>query len=394
MRRIKITRKIPVILLIMFILTLLIPLSVSAAEDDGNTESAEPSDIYSEQYKASGAGELKDSLPEDARDMLESYGLDPEDPGSFSGITTSGAFDIIVDFFTSGGKQPMAAAAATLAVILLCSMAEAFGSGVESKQLSGVFSYISVLAVAVAVLMPMMSTVTHAVSAIKGCSAFMFSFVPVYAGIVIASGKPLTAGGFQPLLLGATQVVSQLANYFLLPVTGMYLALNVSSAVAPGIKLTGFGEGIKKSLTWIISLVMTLFVGLLGIQTTIQSATDNISLKTAKFMAGSFVPVVGSAVGDTLGTVSSCLTLLKSSVGLYGVIALAVILLPVLLELILWRLTLTLTAAAADIFSLSKISELLKAADTVLSFLMVIVLCTALLFIISITVVIMAGGGI
>jgi stage III sporulation protein AE len=79
-------------------------------------------------------------------------------------------------------------------------------------------------------------------------------------------------------------------------------------------------------------------------------------------------------------------------VGIYGVIACAAVFLPILAELVLWRITFNITATVSDLMSVPKISSVLRSADTVLSVLIGIILLTAAMFIISLGVVLAAGG--
>lgn len=361
------------------------------ARADTDAESRQPADIYAEQYDASGADQLEEALPEETREWLESWGLDPSDPASASGLSVGNAWEMIKSFVTEGGQKPLAASAAAAAVILLCALFSGAGSGLRGQEMEGTFSYVSTLAVGGIVLPPMLTAITGTISAIQGCSVFMLAFVPVYAAILISAGKPLTAAGFQPLLLGASQVVGQAAAFILTPLTGVYLSVSMASAVAPGLKTEGLCEGVRKAATWILSLTMTLFTGLLGIQTAIQGSADSLAMKTSRFLAGTFVPVVGASVSEALGTVQSCLGVLKSTVGIYAVAALACLLLPVLLELCIWRLALYVLSSLCDLFGLGAASAFLRAVSGAAGLLTAICLCVGLLFIISAAVVALAG---
>ena len=67
------------------------------------------------------------------------------------------------------------------------------------------------------------------------------------------------------------------------------------------------------------------------------------------------------------------------------------IFLPLLAELFIWRITLILNACVSDLFSLSKISGLLRSVDTVISVISGIILLTCAMFVISLSVVVTAG---
>jgi stage III sporulation protein AE len=140
-----------------------------------------------------------------------------------------------------------------------------------------------------------------------------------------------------------------------------------------------------------MGFISTLFIGILSIQTAVNSSADTLSVKTAKFIVGSTVPVAGGVLAEALTTVTASLNLLKSSVGIWGVLICALTFLPLVIELLLWRVCLWGLAFFGDTFSLSKISNLLKSVDSVLSVLVGIVLLSFAMFTISLTVVILGG---
>ena len=83
--------------------------------------------------------------------------------------------------------------------------------------------------------------------------------------------------------------------------------------------------------------------------------------------------------------------LLRSSIGVYGVVALAITLIPIILELILWRFIFMLNISLSELFSLQKTAGILRAVDSMLSVLLGVMLLVGGLFIISLSVVITAG---
>jgi stage III sporulation protein AE len=140
-----------------------------------------------------------------------------------------------------------------------------------------------------------------------------------------------------------------------------------------------------------MALVSTVFLGVLSAGTAVNATADSVSLKTAKFIIGTCVPVAGTALSGAVSTVSSSLSLLKSSVGIYGVVALAVTALPVITELLLWRLVLGVGGAVCALFSLDETQKLFKAVDGMLAFLTGALLLVEATFIISLSVCVSAG---
>lgn len=349
---------------------------------------AEQNDLYSEQFELSGADELEDVLPDETKEYMQEFGIDASDYNWVNSLTAESVFAHIWSFIRSGAKTPFLTGGGILAVILISA---ALGSVTKNEGVMTASLYASSLSTAAVAAAPIFSVITASVNAMKGCATFMSAFVPVFAVIVAAGGMTATSVSMSALLLGAAQGVSYVSNFVVTPLMGGYLAVSITSSVSPIVNQTGIANAIKKVALWIMSLVSTVFVGILGIQTAVNSSADTLSLKTVKFIVGSSVPVAGSALSEALNTVTASMGLLKSSVAIYGVLACLIIFLPLLIELLLWRATLLLTGAVADIFSLNKISGLLKSIDTVMSLLISVILLTGAMFIISLTVVITLG---
>ena len=345
-------------------------------------------DFYREQFDLSGADTLDNSLPDETREFLENYGLNPENENWLSSVTPKNVFSHIGDFLRSGAKSPLVSGGSILAIILISAALSSMELNSGAAQTAG---YATTLTAAAIITAPVFAVVSACVKAMQGCAVFMTAFVPVFAAVVASSGKAATSFSMSALLLGASQAVSYISNFVVVPLLGGYMAISLASSVSPLISRSGIADGIKKISFWIMSLMTTVFVGILSIQTAVSASADTLSLKTAKFIIGSSFPVAGAVLSEALTTVTASMSMLKSTVGVYGVIACGAIFLPLLAELLIWRVILIITASISDLFSLSSISALLRSVDTVMSVITGIILLTCAMFILSITVVITAS---
>ena len=354
-----------------------------------SAESTSADEFYYNQYKSSGADELEGYLPEETREYFKDNNIDPLKSGWIDSLEPKNVFTHILSFLKSGAKGPLAAGSVIVAIILVSSAL----NGMDIRGASSVATgYAVSLTAAAAVITPIFSVISAGANALKGCAAFMVAFVPVFAVIVASSGAAATSASMSGLLLGACQAVNLIADFVIMPLMGGYLAISIASNVSPLVENSGLASGIKKICYWVMSLLTTVFLGILSIQTAVNASADTLSLKTAKFIIGSSVPMAGTALSEALTTVTASMGMLKTTVGIYGVIACAAVFLPILAELVLWRITFNITATISDLMSVPKISSVLRSADTVLSVLIGIILLTAAMFIISLGVVLAAGG--
>ena len=331
------------------------------------------------------ASELNYSLPDEASSFLEQNGLNPENPNWVNGLTAQNVFSHIWSFLKSGAKKPIAASFAILGVIIVSA---ALGGMEIGNASSSVALYATVLSVAATICVPVFSVITACVNAMQGCAVFMMAFIPVFAVIVASSGGAVTSVSMSALLLGAAQAVSFISNFVVIPLLGGFLSISIATSVSPILNRSGIADGIKKLAFWIMSLLTTVFIGILSIQTAVNASADTLATKTAKFIVGSSVPVAGAVLSEALTTVTASIGMLKASVGVYGIVACCVIFLPLLAELIIWKVMLVLNAVVSDLFSLPKISGLLRSVDTVISVIIGIILLTCAMFVISLSIVV------
>ena len=369
------------VFLTLILLMFLFPFAAYAAETDGEQ-------LYYEQYYDSGADKLTDFLPDGTREYFEKNGIDPSDYGWVGSLSAQSVFSHILEFLKNGAETPLKSGAAIIAVILI---AAAFSSAEIKSGAVQAAVYAAVTSAAAIIAAPVYSSVKAGVDAMKGLSVFMLGFIPVFAVIVAASGGAVTSASMSTLLLTAAQGVSYISSFAVLPLLGGYLAVSIGSSVSPLMQRSGIAETVKKLSLWITAFISTVCAGILSIQTAVKSSADTLTAKTARFIIGSSVPVAGGVLSEALGTVLSSVTLLKSSIGIYGAVACAAILLPLITELLIWRAVLIITAGAAGLFSLPQISGLLKAVDSMMSVLLGIILTVGAVFIISLAVVVSAG---
>ena len=368
-----------IVVLILLIFAFSLP--VSAADID---------ELYTSQLENSGFSDVENSLPDNVREFFSDNDINVYDADWVNNISGTNAFKMIWSFIVSGGKGPLLALGEIMAIIIIYAAVNAFTD--EKGGIAPSLNYIFSVIISLTLIKNIISAVGGAVSAIKGTGTFMLSFVPLYCGIITVGGAPTTAASSSALLLGAAELTVQACAFLIVPLMSAYLGVCVATGMSPLIKESGLAETVKKVAMWVLSFCFTLFMGLLSMQTVISASTDTLTVKTAKFMVGSFVPVVGSTLSETLTTVLGSVSLLKNSVGIYAVIVVVVMLLPIVTELLLWRIIIMLLSMSSGMFSLPKVPQILKAVDSVLALLIGIILFVGALFIIALAVVARAGG--
>ena len=142
---------------------------------------------------------------------------------------------------------------------------------------------------------------------------------------------------------------------------------------------------VQNGAVTLLTLLLTVFVGLLSVQGTVAAAADTVTTKTLKFAVSSFVPVVGGALGEAMNTVQGGLGLIRSAVGGFGILAAAAAFLPELLSILMMQLALSAAGAAADVLGVKEAGGLMKSASSVLSLLAGMLMVFGMLFVVSLS---------
>ena len=363
---------------------------VQAAETGEAGETFDQS-LYEEQMEESGAQDLWDSLPEETQELLEELGVEGVGWESLAAVEPQSFFEMLLGIFTGGLSQPLAAGASLLGIMLVCALMNGMKLSFGERQTGSVLGMVGTLCACAVIAPPVISCIQQASTLIEGAGGFLLAGAPVLAGLMLACGQPVSASGWTVFLLAAGNGISLLSSVVLLPVMHIFLAFSLVSAVSPDIRLDSLCGVFAKTVRWVLVLAVTIFTSLLSAQSLISASADGASVKAAKLFAG-FVPVVGNVLGDAMGTVQSCVRLLKSGVGAFGLLAALCIFLPVVAQCLLWIFCCTLCGAAGDLLGQSEITGLLKAASQVLQTLLAIVVSCAVVMLVS-AVLIMQGGG-
>lgn len=371
-----------VLLTVLFLIVFSLPCSAQTVEE-----------LYNEQLEASGGEMLLQSLPEETKVLLDKLGISSLQPETFSQADTEHILHELLDILLRLAKGPIASATTVLGIVLLYAWVQGLGNTLGGGENTHVFGVICALTACGTVLLPISACITRVCEAMESVSVFMTSFVPVYAGVLITGGKAVSALSFQSLVLYASELLSLLSTQVIVPLMTASLALGLCGSVSPHIKLGKIGELISKSATWLLTLAMVLFTGLLSLQNLAGTAADTLGNRALKFSIASFVPVVGGTVSEAFSTVRGCLHLLKSTIGCFGMAATALVVLPPLATCLIWNGVLALCHMTSEMFELAVLSGVLKSTQSVLKCLIAVLSVSAVFMIIAVTVVTMATAG-
>lgn len=373
-------KKIITIFIISISLVIISTVAVNAEEN---------SDESSFLYDLSG---IYNSLSDEAKQSLEDIGAASADPNALSEISFNSIVAEILDLAGENVSSPLKGLISITALLLLSSILSAYKSTLNS-DISTALNITTTLCITCAVAVPAISVINNTASVISTASNLMIAYIPIMVVIMATSGHAVSGASYYSMMLAAGEGVGQLSSKVIVPLLNMFLGLSITSSVSPDINLSGFINMFSKAIKWILGFGMTIFTAVLALKQLITSSLDDVSTRAVRFTLNSFIPIVGSALSDAYKTVLGSVGLLKSGVGVFVILSVAVVFLPVILQSIMWIFTLWIGKSTAEVLGLSQPAKLLEAINVVFSTMLAILLCIMSIYIISTAIVLIAGKG-
>jgi len=175
--------------------------------------------------------------------------------------------------------------------------------------------------------------------ALTSLSGFMLALLPAIVGLLVATGSVTTAGLLQPAIIAAIGTVGVVVRAVVFPLVLLAAVLDLVGAFAPQFRLGGLSGLMRQISVGALGLLFTGFLGAVGALGAAGSIADGAALRAGKYAVKTFVPVVGGMFADAAELVLTSALLLRSGLGLLGLVAVALLVaLPVLKLLGLWAI--------------------------------------------------------
>lgn len=303
-------------------------------------------------------------------------------------ITFSSVFDKLTEFFLENLRENYKVIIKMASVALISGILVNFS---DSKNDTG-----RIVCVATVGILSL-GTFTYAVNSAKETCDTLFIFVealiPSVATASIAMGH--TAGSATcGVVFCAMQIFIHICKEVILPFISVITALTMVDNLSETRYLKGVNAFLKKMLSWGTGLLLTLYGGVVALQTQTAGAFDSLAGKTVKYAVGNFVPIVGGALSDSLEMVMQSAKVIKSALGISGILGVCYICAGPLINICSVALAYKIAAAISSVSADKKVSEVINEIGGGIGKICINVTAVAVMFILSLSMLCRFGGGI
>lgn len=276
----------------------------------------------------------------------------------------------------------------TLFSIVLQTMQSAF----EQSSVSKIAYFVVYIVLIFIILNSFYLTFTYAKDAIDAMSSFMIALIPLILGLIATFGSIATVSFFHPVIIFLINVSGLLVSKLILPLLFLSALLIIVSSLNENYQVTHMAHLLKTISVAILGVFLTIFIGIMSLQGTVSAIQDGVAMKTAKFVTGNFIPVIGKTFTDAADTVLSASLLLKNGVGITGVIIILLFALFPALKIFAIALIYKLAAAMLQPIGDGPVITSLNTISKYIVYVLACLLAVTLMFFLSIVIIVAASN--
>ena len=295
-----------------------------------------------EEYIKNHGNDFIFSFGDSARDIVEYllHGNLNIDYSSYLGEIFSVLFENVISL--------VPAFAQIVALSVICAVVKSAEGSIMSKSTTKavrIACYALIITILIAMLGGVIATAAQSIDNIK---AQVEVVTPVLVTLTVLTGGSGAGAIYSPSALfiagGAVEIVSGL----IFPATVGIIVINFISKLSPDLSFSGTSKLIKSILKWVIGITLAIFSIFITVQSTGASLFDGIFFKATKYLVGSSVPIVGNFLSAGVDMIVAAGSVIKSSVGMLGIVLLIIEVAPPIILFAAFSLILKFVAAVVQ----------------------------------------------
>ena len=275
---------------------------------------------------------------------------------------------------------------ASLKVALLSSILKSLESSFSSGEVTKIVNYIIFITMVTLVLVNFKDVLSIAYTTVNSIISIVNILIPILLSLMVVGGLTATSATLSPVFVGGVSVINLVFKNIIFTLITLAFCVLVVNNLSKNIKLKRFSELLKKANIVIVGAVFIIYLGLISIQGIYVTSFDKFTVKSAKFAVGSFIPVIGNFVSDSVDILLSSSLLIKNIFGSIGLILLIGICLVPIIKIFSIIIVYKIGAAIVEPIGEDNISSFMDETSKLMTVILVSVLAVLIMFFITISI--------
>lgn len=281
----------------------------------------------------------------------------------------------------------------TIVMLTVFSMVlETLQSAFERNTVSKVAYSISYMVLLIIAVNSFYVAIGYAKDSIQSMIQFMLAMVPLLLTLLASMGSIVTVSILHPLIIMMIHVVGTVIYTVVFPLLFFSAVLHIASALSDKYKVTQLANLLRSIGVSILGVLLAIFLGVISVQGATGAVTDGVTVRTAKYVTGNFIPVVGKMFSDAADTVISASMIAKNAVGIAGVIIILFLSAFPAIKILTLALIYYIAAAAMQPLGSSPIVTCLQTIGKTMIYVFASLAAVSLMFFLAVTIILTAGN--
>lgn len=334
--------------------------------------------------------DLYDTAPDSVTEQMNASELTEQTITNV--LSVESIINLLSSQFMTTLSDNIAIMVSVVGVLILMGIYDSLRDSFSAKGTEKIADFFCAATVALLICPPMMERASELSQTICELSDYMELSLPVLCGLLTATGNVGSAGVFHFFIYQAIAFAGNLFSGILLPLTGSYISIGIAASITDNDGLKNLTSAIRATATKSMVFLCTIFTALLSLQGVVSGAGDTVSRRTLKLAVGSFLPVTGNLMAESVDTFMGGVGVIRSVAGVFGVIVVFYLIIVPILKTLANFLLIKTSVFIGEMVGMPRIRSLLTVVSDGFGMLLAIAAGIGVMFIICMAFLLIVGG--
>ncbi|WP_429731382.1 stage III sporulation protein AE [Bacillus smithii] len=279
-----------------------------------------------------------------------------------------------------------------IVLTVLCALLQSLQNAFEQGTVSKVAYAVVFMVLIVIALNSFHIAIQYSKESIERMTHFSLALIPLLLALIAASGGAVSAAFFHPVMIFLMNTSGLFIQNIVFPLLFLSVVVSMVSLFSKEYKATQLASLLRNWSIGLLGIFMAVFLGVVSVQGTATAVTDGLAVRTAKFVTGNFVPVIGRMLTETADTVMSASVLLKNTVGIAGMAIILIIAAFPAVKILLIALIYKVAAAVLQPIGAGPVITCLDIMSKSILYVFAALAIVSIMFFLCITIIVTAGN--
>lgn len=263
-----IRKNIMIIIIIGMIFFINIPISYATDAETSET-------IQSQQEEFGISDFIKGAQEEYSGEFFEGIDINDILQNAIKGeVDNSTIFNRILNLLGKEFIESLKGIGSILVIILVHSLLKSISESLENDNIAKLIYYVQYILIVTIVLTNFSDIIKMVQETCTNLVGFMNMLVPLLISLMLYTGSITTSSIIEPIILFMINFIGNLIQTIIIPLVLIFASLIILSKLTDKIQIDKLSKFLKSGITWVLSITLTIFVGVISLEGTLSSSVD------------------------------------------------------------------------------------------------------------------------